>query len=147
LTRALVDANVFLYALGGEHPYRKACRKVVAALRARELRGEITVEIVQEVVHVRRRRGTDDAAERGRDMLSWRLPLHSFEPPDLDRALKLLRGHPALSARDAVHAATALNRRIEAIISTDTHFDAVAGLTRVDPADREAVSGLMAEQG
>ena len=44
----------------------------------------------------------------------------------------------ALQMRDAIHAATALNRGIDLILSPDTGFDDVEGLERLDPMDAEA---------
>ncbi len=40
------------------------------------------------------------------------------------------------------HAHVALNRGITAILSPGRAFDEVAGLVRVDPADRQAVEAL-----
>lgn len=45
---------------------------------------------------------------------------------------------PALHARDAIHAATCVVHGLEAIVSPDTGFDAVAGLRRTDPRDLAA---------
>ena len=143
MTRVLVDANVFIYALGTEHPYRDACRDVVAALARREIAGETSVEILQEVVHVRRRRrGSADAAARAREILAWDLPVHEFDVDDLERALGLVARDDSLSIRDAIHAAMALNREIRTVLSTDRDFDRIEALNRIDPADGEAVGAL-----
>lgn len=143
MTRVLVDANVFIYALGAEHPYREPCRDVVAALARREILAETSVEVLQEVVHVRRRRnGGPDAAARAREILAWDLPVHEFDVDDLERALDLIARDDSLLVRDAVHAATALNREIDAILSTDRDFDRIEGLTRIDPGDAAGVEAL-----
>jgi predicted nucleic acid-binding protein len=44
--------------------------------------------------------------------------------------------------RDAIFAAQALNRDIDAILSPDTDFDGIPGLERIDPADAKAVAAL-----
>jgi uncharacterized protein len=44
--------------------------------------------------------------------------------------------------RDAIFAAQALNRGIDAILSPDRGFDSIPGLERIDPADAEAVATL-----
>lgn len=143
MTRVLVDANVFIYALGAEHPYRDPCRDVVAALARRDIEAETSVEILQEVVHVRRRRkGGPDAAARAREILAWDLPVHEFDVDDLERALSLIERDDSLPVRDAVHAAMALNREIDAVLSTDRDFDRIDGLARIDPADARAVEAL-----
>ncbi len=143
MRRVLVDANVFIYALGAEHRYRDRCREIVSALARGEVAGETSVEILQELVHVRRRRsGVADASARAREILAWDLPLHDFDGDDFERALSLMEAHESLPARDAVHAATALNRGIETILSTDADFDRVDDLTRIDPADAAALARL-----
>lgn len=142
MSRALVDANVFLYALGTEHRYRDPCRDLVARLARAEIAGELSVEILQEVVHVRRRRGDPQASERAREIVAWDVPVHSLELEDLVVALTLLDEHPDLPTRDAVHVATARNRGIDLIISTDTDFDRLPGLERIDPTDGALVERL-----
>ena len=53
---------------------------------------------------------------------------------DMQRAFELVERHgDAIVARDAVHAATMLNNGLTRLFSADTHFDAIAGTTRVDP--------------
>lgn len=142
MSRALIDANVFLYALGAEHRYREPCRELVTRLARAELAGELSVEILQEVVHVRRRRGDHQAPERAREIVAWDLPVHRFEIDDLEVALRLLDHHPELPTRDAVHAATARNRGIELIVSTDADFDRVPGLERIDPTEHGLIERL-----
>lgn len=137
MKRTFVDSNIFIYALGDLHPRREQCRRIVDRLARGELKGEISIEVVQEVVHVRRRRrgALGDATRKAREILSWKLPLHSVERADLDLALGLIDDYPALSTRDALHAATALNRGIDLILSADGSFNRVEGLERTDPGD------------
>jgi Predicted nucleic acid-binding protein, contains PIN domain len=53
---------------------------------------------------------------------------------DTDRALELLKTSPAITSRDAIHAATMINNGIKQILSTDTHFDLIPEIRRIDPA-------------
>lgn len=46
--------------------------------------------------------------------------------------------------RDAIFAAQALNRDIDAILSPDQGFDGIPGLQRIDPVDAKAVASLTA---
>jgi len=64
-----------------------------------------------------------------------RLCVHVFPvmPQDTDKALELLKNHPPITSRDAIHAATMINNGIKEIISTDNHFDLIAGIKRIDP--------------
>jgi predicted nucleic acid-binding protein len=47
--------------------------------------------------------------------------------------LKLFEESPELQVRDALHAATALNRGIRLVVTPDRAFDELLGLERVDP--------------
>jgi predicted nucleic acid-binding protein len=143
--RFLFDTGVFVYALGGDHPYREPCRAILQALERKTVNGEASVELIHEFAYVRRRRmqsRTDvmRQAERVRRSCS----LHVVTPGDIDRALQLWSEHERLDMRDAIFAAQALNRGIDAILSPDRGFDGIAGLQRIDPADGDAVASLSA---
>jgi uncharacterized protein len=144
VTRVFLDTNVLVYALGEQHRYREPCRRIVRLLADGRLEGETSVEVIQEFIHVRERRGSGraEALERTHEYVELFGVVHSFEPRDLDRCLSLMSAIADLPARDAVHAATAINRGIGTILSADRDFDAVAGLARVDPADDDAVRAL-----
>jgi len=68
--------------------------------------------------------------------------LHDVEGRDIELMLDLLARHERLGARDAVFAATALNRGIETIVTPDCDFDALPGLERIDPADTARIDEL-----
>jgi uncharacterized protein len=133
--RFLYDTAVFLYASGSDHPYREPCRDIVRLAAEGSLVGDASVELVQEVVHVRDRRTGDrqNAAQAGRHVMPL-CRLHPVEASDLVVALRLCQTCPGVHMRDAIHAATALNRDIGLILSPDRAFDAVPGIERVDPA-------------
>ncbi|MEO6121970.1 MAG: type II toxin-antitoxin system VapC family toxin [Acidimicrobiales bacterium] len=135
MRRFLYDTAVFVYAVGGEHRYQEPCRHLVRLAGQGLLVGDASVELLQELLHVRARRTGDRAgAVRLTRQVATLCRLHDVEAADLRRALGLFETHDGLGARDAVHAATALNRGIDAIVSPDRAFDAVAGLERIDPA-------------
>lgn len=142
--RFFFDTAVFLYAVGADHPYRDPCRRLVSLAADGHLRGEASVELIQEFVHVRwRRRGHRQQAVREASDIAALCTLHDLMAADLRLALGLFGAAESLVMRDAIHAATALNRGVGLIVSPDGHFDEVSGLTRIDPADAEAF--LMAE--
>ncbi len=60
----------------------------------------------------------------------------------MERALDLWSDYKRLDVRDAIFAAQALNRGINAILSPDRGFDEVSELERIDPADSAAVASL-----
>ncbi len=143
MRRFLFDTSVFLYALGGEHRYREPCRAILREMREGLLTGEASVELVHEFAYMRyRRTGTRaDAAESARDVART-CTLHAVGSDDVERALALWSEHERLDMRDAIFAAQALNREIDAILSPDRGFDGIPGLERVDPADTNAVATL-----
>lgn len=143
MRRFLFDTSVFLYALGGEHRYREPCRAILRGMREGLLAGEASLELVHEFAYVRcRRTGTRaDAAESARDVASI-CAMHAVGSDDIERALDLWCEHQGLDMRDAIFAAQALNREIDAILSPDRDFDGIAGLERIDPADLDAVATL-----
>lgn len=91
MRRTFLDSNVFLYALGAEHAYREPWRRIVAALADAGSTAETSVEVLQEVVHIRRR-GTGDLEEavgRVRNILALGIPVHDLRRDDFELALAL----------------------------------------------------------
>ncbi len=139
MRRFLYDTAVFVYALGGDHPYRGPCQRLLALAGSERLVGEASVELVHVFVLVRARRTGDRAAAVAQGMdIADLCVLHEVREGDLRLALRLFAGQQRLDVRDALFAATALNRGIDAVVSPDRAFDAVGGLERVDPADAES---------
>ena len=143
MRRFLYDTSIFVYALGAEHPYREPCREIVRKAAAGDLQGEASADLLQELTHQRARRTGDrlGAAQAARNVaaLAW---WHPVEPNDVQRGIDLFEMHKELNARDAVFAALAINRGIDAILATDRAFDEIDGLERIDPADKRAVATL-----
>lgn len=141
MNRVYVDSNVFLYAIGTDHPHREPCRTLVRAFAEGQLTGETSVEAIQEIVHHRRRRGDAAATERGRRAAEVCAAVHPFDREVMLASLELIDRYPALPTRDAVHAATALAVGVTLVISADRDFDGVTGLERVDPSQAGSLSG------
>lgn len=107
------------------------------------LAAEASVELIHEFVYVRCRQGVTrgEAVADARD-IAGTSRLHVVEPSDMGRALDLWNAHERLDVRDAIFAAQALGRGIDAILSPDRDFDGIPGLERIDPADADAVASL-----
>lgn len=142
--RFLYDTAIFSYALGGEHRHREPCREIVRRASAGELQGEASADLLHELAHQRTRRTGNRAgvAKTIRDIakLAW---WHPVELNDVQRGIDLFEAYANLDARDAVFTALALNRGIDAILTTDRAFDEVDGLERIDPTDQQAVAALV----
>jgi len=129
-----LDANIIMYAMGGDHPLRAPCRDQLERIKKGELAVVTSTEVLQELLH---------------RYLSLKMPGHAEEAfhataglcrkvfpvtlSDLEKAMEIIKANSTLNARDAVHAAVMLNNKIENILSTDQHFDAIEGIKRVAP--------------
>lgn len=146
MRRFLYDTNVFVYAFGGSSSYREACRSIVEHAAEGRLDGEASVDLIQEFLHQRMRQTGDRrlaaaAARRIRTLCR----LHDVQTADVGLALTLFETHARLTARDAMFAAVALNRGVDAILTADQDFDGIPGIERVDPRDGAAVEALYAD--
>ncbi|MGI8728888.1 MAG: hypothetical protein ACR2LK_02670 [Solirubrobacteraceae bacterium] len=57
--------------------------------------------------------------------------------------MALYESNATVTPRDAVHAATAIERGVTRIVSANSHLDGIAGLKRIDPVDVAAVDALI----
>ena len=113
---------------------RAGCRRIVAAAGSGEIELHASVEMVQEFVFHRIRRGDRRSAVRQARDVAGLCILHDFDRIILQTALDLIADTDNLGGRDAVHAATALQHGLSLIISPDRAFDQVVGIRRLDPA-------------
>lgn len=128
----LLDSVVPILAFGGDHPLRTPCRELIRNPARHGLVLTASTELIQEFTfHRLRRLPAVQAAQDSRDLLAT-VGAFSFDLTVLDVMLQLIEHH-AIRGRDAVHAATALVHGISTIVSTDSAFDAVPGLERIDP--------------
>jgi uncharacterized protein len=140
----VLDTTVLVYAKGADHPLREPCRALVQAIAERRIAATTTVEVVQELVHVRARRRTrEDAAALGRDYAELLSPLLSTTSDALAQGLAWYERSEQLGAFDAVLVAAAVAAGASAIVSADAAFGEVAAIAHVTP-DRDGVARLLA---
>ena len=115
-----VDSNIFIYAVGREHPLKGASRE---SLERAAISGDTLVtsaEVLQELVHiylpVNRSWELDSAFSMlaGYDIGVWPL-----EKEDVDLAWQLRAQHPSLSARDLCHLASCRRRGVREVMTFD----------------------------
>ena len=136
MSRLFLDANVFLYALGGESPYREDCRAVLSAVAEGRVVGVTNTEVLQEVLHVRKRRlGANDATAAVRAAAALVAEVLPVGAEEMLTACDLLDRHGHLSARDALHVAVMRNAGISRLVSVDSDFDVVKEVERLKPKD------------
>lgn len=136
-----LDANVFLYAIGADRPYRESCRALLQAVGDGVIAGVTSSEVLQEVLHVRARRvGVKDATRALRAAAKIPGEVLPVTREDLLEACVLLDTHPELRVRDALHAAVMKRARLSLLVSVDRHFDALKSLRRLSPEEALSLS-------
>jgi len=129
-----LDANLIMYSLGAPHPLKGSCQKVLEKVKSGVILSVTNTEVLQEILHRYFSLEKAEIAEAAYSSLV-RLCIHVFPVmlQDTDKALDLLKSHPFITSRDAIHAATMINNGIKEIISTDNHFDLIPAIKRIDP--------------
>ncbi len=143
MARILLDANVFMYAAGGEHPYRDPARSIVQRLA--DSRGLqpwtpcVDSELFQEIAY---RYASIGKAHVGHQLQRHilALPLRvlavdeavvgAFIDAQAHHADAL--EHRRIAVRDLLHLAVMSVHGIGAILTADRDFDGLPGVRRVD---------------
>lgn len=131
----VLDTTVLVYAKGVDHPLREPARAVVEAVRDQRVVATTTVEVIQELAHIRgRRMPRTDASALARDYAELLRPLLHVGEEELRTGLALFEEHPALGAFASVLAAACLAVPEATLVSADAAFADVPGLGFVDLA-------------
>ena len=127
-----VDSNIPMYAIGAAHPNKAASRRLLERLIAQGERLVTDAEVLQEILHryvaIDRRDAIQPAFEALLGVVDEVFPV---ERRDAERARDLVHATRALSARDALHVAIMERQQVSSILSFDSGFDAVPGISRV----------------
>ena len=127
----LVDSNIPMYLVGAAHPNkdraRRALEEAVAAGESLCTDAEVLQEILHRYTAIQRGESIDPAFDA---LLAIVDVVYPIERADVERARRLLRTTPTLSARDAIHVAVMQARDVGRIITFDTGFDGIPGITR-----------------
>lgn len=133
-----LDVNVPMYAAGRSHPYKESCVWVLTEIANGRLDTIIDAEIIQEILY---RYGAIQQWQIGVQMARNLLELVPTVLPvtvsDMQTAVSLFAQYApqGVKARDVVHTAVMHTHQLTHIISTDTHFDQIEGIIRLDPQD------------
>lgn len=134
--RRFIDANLIMYSLGGSHPLRDPCKKILAAIKSNAFIPVTNTEVLQEVLYryfsIRRSLLGEIAYQ---SLVQLCAQIYPVTLRETDLALELLKKYQSITSRDAIHAATMINSGIKEIISTDPHFDAISEIKRIDPSN------------
>lgn len=134
--RLFVDAAVFMYIGGGQHPLKAPCS--TALRRAVEAGCELVTdsEVLQEILYRYFSIGhAATATAVFKAATSICAEVLAVELKTTEAALEVLLEAPSMSPRDAIHVASMHAHGIDSILTTDRDFDNISGVTRVDPTD------------
>ena len=117
--------------MGAPHPHKTDARQLIETAIAAAERLVTSAEVLQEILHRYVAIGRRDAIQPAFDVLLGVVDeVISIELADVERARAFVLGVSDLSARDALHAAVMARHNIELIMTFDTAFDAVPGISR-----------------
>jgi uncharacterized protein len=130
-----VDSNVPMYLIGVDDPRKVDAQRVLERLTSERRSLVTSSEVLQELLHRYLASGRRDAIEPAFDAVRGIVDdVLAVEEADVLAAKDLVSAHPRLSARDAVHAAVMRRHQITEILSFDSGFDELAGITRLPAA-------------
>jgi len=128
----LVDSNIPMYLVGAPHPAKADAQRLLEQLIAASERLVSDAEVLQEILHryvaIERRDAIQPAFDALLGVVDEIFPI---EAEDANEAKQIVLGVNRLSARDAIHVAVMRRRGVERILTFDTGFDGVPGVTRV----------------
>ncbi len=128
----LVDANVPMYIVGADHPNKVAAQRMLERAVTHRDRLVTDAEVFQEILHryvaIDRRIAIQPAFDALNGVLD---DVFAIEARHVERAKDLILAYSHLSARDAIHVAIMQSHAVTRIMSFDTAFDTIPGLTRI----------------
>lgn len=134
--KVFLDVNIPMYASGKDHPHKEPCVWIMTEVAEGRLDIVIDTEVIQEVLY---RYGAITRWQTGvamaKDLMRLVPNIYPVERDDVRLAVELFQiyGSKGVTARDTLHAAVMMNRDLSEILSTDSHFDLIEGIRRLEP--------------
>lgn len=115
-----VDTNVFMYAVGREHPHRGEARAFFARSSRRGVVLATSAEVLQELLHAYLPVGREDTLDLALELVRRATTtVWSLEPDDVRLARALAGTRAGLDARDLLHLACCQRRRVTRVQTFD----------------------------
>lgn len=128
----LIDSNVPMYIVGASHPNKVAALRILEKAIMDSQRLVTDAEVLQEILHryisINRREVIQPAFDA---LLALVDAVLAVDQEAVVEAKQIVQGYPKLSARDALHLAVMRLHGIDRILSFDSGFDGIRGITRV----------------
>lgn len=132
---AFVDTNIPIYAAGQAHRYKEPCARIIRVIADNPTHFITDAEVLQELMHhyLRTNRWTvgREIFRRFETLLQGRI--EPTYPEDVSEAARLADQGRQSNSRDLVHASVMCRYGTSLVISTDTDFDRIPGVRRLDP--------------
>jgi uncharacterized protein len=128
----LVDSNIPMYLAGAPHAHKTDAQRLLESLVSDRQRLVTDAEVLQEILHryvaVRRPEAIQTAFDALLSVVDEVLPI---DRTIVERAKQAVLAYRRLSARDALHLAVMERHGIDRILSFDSGFDGLPGITRI----------------
>jgi uncharacterized protein len=128
----LIDSNVPMYIVGASHANKVEAQRLLEKAIMDRQRLLTDAEVLQEILHRYTSINRRDTIQPAFDtLLALVDAVLSVDQETVVEAKQIVLGYPQLSARDAVHLAVMRRHGIDRILSFDTGFDGLPGITRI----------------
>lgn len=121
-----------MYLVGTSHPHKMDAERLVEDLLRRQERLVTDAEVLQEILHryvaINRRAAIQPAFDALLGIVDEVLPI---DAATVERAKQVVLQYQHLSARDSIHLSIMQQNGITQILSFDSRFDALPGITRL----------------
>jgi len=115
-----VDTSVFMYAVGRDHPLRKAAREFFLQTQGTSEVLVSSTEALQELLHAYLPVGREETLDAALTLAKGRLAqLWPVETEDVLLARTLVDRHPGLGASNLLHLASCRRRQVKRIKTFD----------------------------
>jgi predicted nucleic acid-binding protein len=121
-----------MYIVGASHPNKVAALRILEKTIMDRQRLVTDAEVLQEILHryisINRREVIQPAFDA---LLALVDSVIAVDQETVIEAKQIVLGYPRLSARDALHLAVMRLHGIDRILSFDSGFDGIRGITRI----------------
>ena len=128
----LLDSNIPMYLIGPPHPHKTDAQRLLEKFISQRQRLVTDAEVLQEILHryvaINRRHDIQPAFDALLNVVDEVLVI---DRTTIERAKQIVLAYQRLSARDAVHVAAMEQHGIAEILSFDSGFDSLPGITRL----------------
>jgi predicted nucleic acid-binding protein len=121
-----------MYLVGSPHPHKIDAQRILQKLVSNRQRLVTDAEVLQEILHRYVAIDRRDAIQPAFDALLGIVDeVFPVDRATTERAKLMVLGHRRVSARDAIHVAVMQGHGIPEILTFDSGFDGISGVTRL----------------